>query len=1207
MANNYGNILSQSTNPLAFTTNGQNPQNSQPTVIKSNESSIRVQYDRDEPKSYLTYACNFTQSSTGTHTLDWTFTPNHNTKGYIKNDGFKIFPAGWMKDKPGSTFGELVEGLGLSASKPMPAEGGVVALDYSGLTYKESVDNRTNRLVDTKVFYKFPSAPLLDEDGTGDKEIFINPYIGQTCTNTPNPTISFRASTDVTYLHTYHGGLHTKDYGEKALVFRVDQYDDGTPWLNNSHLLYAYIDSNLGIVKKGTCSGLFTASVSPSSANNTEGSTTNIKCVSTNLNISKADKSQAKTNPRNATIRYTLGPTNNYYDAYYYLPDNDAYRYASWQDKEFLMTVYQDGGNLTIPDPTIEITFEYNTVDDKANAENWGTMGPGALTSGDHGYSALNYQWKTNEGTPAWIGGDVTTTPSRLTQEDTEVTEENNGTHYIIKCPDNTGTDIEIEIDGHAFRQPINTRTRSIRGRFLIECVNDDKGSAGSLSNELIYSPITPRREVPFTITQAGKINPNPSFTIKQKLFHYTSNEDTSIYPSLTFNGVTVTGQHEQTWTINSEGKKTLTIHVPSTRPSVIGVTGAQVKKRTSVLEGNTTLGKISSSGGSVKIPIIWNYILDDFQKGYIPNSGDYQWVTYFPDINAATGVEDDLGNVTSTFDIYQPGNGRIEQGAYPTVTITMMGVFGANGTAPWGSCTVTGSTSTVATITRNDQLVLPSADSFTFTAKSNNASISSISGRYSNNILTITHNGVSTPDREGYVNFMKSHGKLKYPNQTETIDDTLGLYYKVLGESYGGKIQISTTKVSGSGGSISRKADIDLTGVPTSGKSYIIWDLVSRNNDSGYIDGSTFKVPSTVNVGASDTTYDVVCSTVTAVPGTTSTWNVYGTIVGTVSSSLNNTPLHGTGFNNSSTGLICQLSTSSVTPGYDYHNYKFWWTPAIDGVTMTSSGRIATISGFTANIGGNNAIAAKTEYFGSGYWAKITGGQSASTTARKLGTLSAGWNTTTATSSVDVWQDGSGEGTTTNANTFIFYFYNCSGGEVSSSTSGSSFSASLSSSGPNDPQSVNGKITNVKWDSWSNNTNELSLTLNNVNYTGSGASIGAFDSNINTNIGVTVSSTNLNYKYKVICDGHEKTGSQSESVSVSYEVTWSDGVTTGLTRNISLSASNPGTWTYTCTKIVAKYTFTNTYNSQSTTITKEQSLSKSWTFSVDSKHYYNS
>lgn len=1229
MANNFNNRLYQSTNPLAFTTNGQRSNNSLPTVIKSNESSLRVVYgaNNKDATSYLTYTCNFTQPSTGTHNLKWTFTPNHNTKGYIKNDGIKINLLGRMPsttinidevEKYGNynKFG-LEEGKG-TASNPMPVEGGIIAFNVSGVSYDCARGCNTNRLVTITRYYKFPANLSIGENGTGDKEIEVISNIGQDYTNTYSPSLSLRVSTSDTYLHTYTISRNysgTKD--NNVLNMIVTGPIDYSPYDETrlKHLAYngtnyAYIDSNLGSVKKGTCSGIYTAYATNARP---QANSSRISCSTENLTITQSDNSQAKTNPRRVNLSLLPGNGDT---------TRDKYKFASFdkltsEEPYDTVTIYQDGGNLVTPNPSTSISWEW-VGDSAINARNWGSVIESRpKTKIINGVSCeikktFNYNWNSNTGTNAIVGGTLTSAPSKLTQAENNITKD--GSNYVISCPDNTGSEITIELDGHFMTLPRDTSSRSLSGKFLITCENDKQGSIGSLSNEIDSTDIFNRkRKVPFTITQEGQTNPEPSFTIQQKLIYYSTNPDTSVMPTITFNGgQEKAGQATQTHTITTTGTQTILLTIPNTKTSA--PQGASVDYKSSTITNSAALKTIPASGGTVDLNVDWNYTIDDFNSGYVPASGEYKWLTYFPIINTPTNVDCTVTNDTVTFSIIQPGNETVETGNYKTVTISIISVQGKDGQQPWGSLSVRTDNNIITntnslSCTRSVNSLVTDNRKFVFNAKSNNASISKVSAVYDKNskLLTVTHNGVSTTNRQGYCNFVKSEGGLQYAGQTEKITNRLALIYNVAGETYGGKITLSASKTSGSGdcGNVRVTNHIDLTTVPTSGKTFSMSDLVTITPGSGNYDSSVFKLPSSVTIPADSTYYGIVCPAVTVTSSTSSTWDVYAKITGTVNSSLNNT--FPTGLTN---GFIGSFSTPIVTPTIP-DNYYFWWDPVSNGnnTTMISNKNEATIY-CQPNTGGSGYVASITDYFGNGYWIKVIGGKENKTDSRKLGTLRAGFGTTkaNATSSVDVWQAGTGGGNITNSDTFIINFYNCDGYIGDTPAHNTTITTTLSSSSPDDPKSVNGDVNSVSWNKWSNNTSELSLVIYNVSYTGSGTSIGAFDNNINTNIGVSVSNVNIRYPYKVICNGHELS-SYSESggeVSPTYKVTWSDGVTTGLTRNISIAATNPGTYTYSVTKLVVSYTFTNAYDAKSVTVTKEQSLNNSWTFTVDSKHYYN-
>lgn len=1263
MANNWNNKLDQSTNPLAFTTNGQNRNNSLPTAIRSNESSLRVEYasTNKDATSYLTYACNFTQSSTGTHNLKWTFTPNHNTKGYIKNDGIKINLLGRMPstviDIDGvEKYGDYVyfgleKGKG-TASNPMPVEGGIIAFNISGVSYDCARGRNTNRLVSTTRYYKFPANASLNEDGTGNKEISISSNIGQEYTNTYSPSLSLSVSTSDTYLHTYtisKNYIGTKDTNVLNMI--VTGPIDYSPYDETrlKHLAYngtnyAYIDSNLGIVKKGTCTGLYTAHAT--TAYPEANSRCRVSCNTSNLSITQSDNSQAKTNPRRVNL--SLSPGNG--DA-----TRDRYKFASF-DKITLgepydtVTIYQDGGNLRVPNPSTSMSWEW-VGDSAINAWKWGNvLESRPKTKIINNVTCeiekiIDYIWDSNAGTKASVGGTLISVPSKLTQADNEVTK--NGNCYYIKCPDNTGSEITIELSGHTMTDPVNTSSRSLSGKFLIACVNDAKGTPGSLSNEIDDDLlITLKRKVPFTITQRGRTNPEPSFTIQQNISFYSSNPDTSVMPTVKFNnGSEKAGQGTQVHTITGTGTQKILMTIPNTRHSVVG---ASIDYKTSTINNSRALQTITASGGTVDLDVTWNYTIDDFHNGYIPESGEYNWHTYFHDINTSTNVDGKVTNNTTTIYITQPGNSAMYQGNYDSATISIGGVYGKNGQKAWGSLSIYSIWSSILSTkldnknslrcTRVNNGIITSAGKFRFTANSNNATISMVSVSYNKNskVLTVTHNGVSSTAKEGYCNLVKNVGGLQYEGQTDKVTNSLGLYYKIAGESYGGKISISTSKASGSGdcGSVSAKSDIDLTTVPTSGKNFSIYDLVTINNGTGNYDSSVFKLPTSVTIPANSTYYVVECPAATVTKSTSSTWNVYGKITGTVNSSLNNT--FPTGLTN---GLIGSVSTVIVTPTVP-NNYYFWWDPVSNDnkATMTSNKNVVTIH-CQANTGGSGYVNSKADFFGDGYWIKLTGGRENKTDSRKLGTLRAGFGTTkaNATSSVDVWQNGMSGGNIPISEKYTLKFFNCDGGKTEKDHD-NSITVSLSSSSLDDPDTFKGYINSYNWDCYDGYLNKLyeplfDIILNNFTKYQKNEiyNIGAFDNNISNEIGIKFNMINNSYgilrynAYIHVYDSNNKLVGWYVSVNnkntdisdYEVEITWSDGViTNGFTRQISISNNVPGKYTYKITRIKLTYTYTSKFDYKKHNIiafdtdsyeSYNVSAYYTWTFTVDSKHYYNS
>lgn len=1145
MATNHNNKLSASSSKLAFQTNGQTADNSLATPITADESSLRVVYDNSTSSTYLSYACTQTQASTGTHSVKWSFNPNHNTKGYIRNDGFKV---------------EVV-GAGSSASNRISAYGGKVALRFSGFSYTGASNIAVRRTVNYTTYYKFPAKPSNYELGTGQREIYDTRTIYQSEHNTPNPEYWVRMTSDATYLSGYstasNNFVSSQDSYYKIKVNQSSFGNNNTTFVTNSGVDSAYISSNIGNVKKGTCSGSFFVTTSGSASSS--GSTTTITVKSNDLSITRADNSQAQTPDRVAHLTFT--PQNGLTDS-----SNDRYGFSSWTNmSNVVVPIYQSGGNLTTPDPTVTCILN------KASTTfgTWDAANMGLFTSKNDSFS-MKFNWNSNLGTQGSVGGTLKVTPDKATQALCTTYLYGSSSNWAILCKDNLGSTINLEITGHTFTAPTNTQSRSIQGTIDFECINDENGSAGKLA----------RTSIDYSISQDGKYNPSPSFSLRSSLSPSSSNADPSANLTATFNGAPFT--LGSTMSINSTSTQTLSIKVPSTMP---GVTGASTTDKISIIGSKAY--NFGSSPAEQNISINFNYAVSDFTSGHVVAHGENGWMLtirnpvtpngVYNNISLRPGINSDPTDFIGIL-IKQPGNSRMDNGTYETVTITAEATP-TSGNKALVSVGTRNNGNNYITITRSGN-ALVTGPTIGLSSIGNKASITKVSLQWNDaaKSMTVTSDGVNTSTQSGTIKFTKSKGKMKFDGDPDSAAATsVSAFYSVAGEQYGGKVSIRAVK-NGTGEGTVTGTDIDLEKTNTGIKPYTITNPTGSIKNDTKIQGKSNGV---IYVGFSQGSTDITLSNPTVTKATASTWNLYATISGTINSSLNGTYPAGT---RSSDGYVGSVSTTPNNPTIDSDAFYHWFNPQTTeiGKQVSLSGtKTITISYPSNPLNSNNGTDTKTEYFGSGYWVRVTGGWSTKFDERTLGTLKVAYGTTSesnASDSVTIKQRGSSGGAISNSGTFNFTFINCKGTVGDSKTPSTSGSAKLSSEDNNSPDSVNGSITEAVWNNYDYNT-DFYLTRG-TTYNATCPKIGSYGSAITHTMGRTRIEGILSYGYKVTCDGHDLDGGLS-TLAISDPTivcTWNDGDFDGPTRDITLYNNKPGMYVYILKTIKGTYKFTDKF-----------------------------
>lgn len=475
-------------NQLQFTTNGESGNNG--TLVKSAASFNVTDNNSNNLITNSIVSGKYFIVSNYLNFIKWSWQPNHNTPGKVSG-----------------TLNCTINGKGSSASNAIDMNGGTASLTFSGLNYTPPTDERSQRYTDETITLKFPANENFNEDGA---TIIAEGWhdLGQIAYNTPAPTIYYNVvPEDTTKLYLVDSN------GNKIDTFK---YDGG----NFDDVKIKLLSNTPSTVTKGTVSG--TMVVAPASDTATMHSrpqvdyhaqTLSMKCTNNYgaFVITSPDNSQAVTSDRKLSLGFSfIKETNNVGSA---MP-----QMTSWVD------VYQNGGDFTVPDPTITYTWKYYD-------ENTLLLGGDpAKTYFDkvviNNETAIFY-WKENPNSKGYSKGDIVW-KNKPTNPNT-----------------NEGSEQYLTLSGLTMAEPVNASQRSTKAMCIITTENAQNNPVGYITGTYVYSNgrlSSVYSETP--IIQTGTSWESPDMNVKLTVTPAATNpsnvtNDSTRIPSCTINGST--------------------------------------------------------------------------------------------------------------------------------------------------------------------------------------------------------------------------------------------------------------------------------------------------------------------------------------------------------------------------------------------------------------------------------------------------------------------------------------------------------------------------------------------------------------------------------------------------------------------------------------------------------------------------------------------
>lgn len=475
-------------NQLQFTTNGESGNNG--TLVKSAASFNVTDNNSNNLITNSIVSGKYFIDRNYLNSIKWSWQPNHNTPGKVSG-----------------TLNCTINGKGSSASNAIDMNGGTASLTFSGLNYTAPTDQRSERYTDETITLEFPANENFNEDGA---TIIAEGWhdLGQIAYNTPAPTIYYNVvPEDTTKLYL------VDNEGKKVDTFK---YDGG----NFDDVKIKLLSNTPGTVTKGTVSG--TMVVAPASDTATMHSrpqvdyhaqTLSMKCTNNYgaFVITSPDNSQAVTSDRKLSLSFSfIKETNNV--------GSTMPQMTSWVD------VYQNGGDFTVPDPTITYTWKYYD-------ENTLLLGGDpAKTYFDkvviNNETAIFY-WKENPNSKGYSKGDIIW-KNKPTNPNT-----------------NEGSEQYLTLSGLTMAEPVNASQRSTKAMCIITTENAQNDPVGYITGTYVYSNgklSSVYTETP--IIQTGTSWESPDMNVKLTVTPAATNpsnvtNDSTRIPSCTINGST--------------------------------------------------------------------------------------------------------------------------------------------------------------------------------------------------------------------------------------------------------------------------------------------------------------------------------------------------------------------------------------------------------------------------------------------------------------------------------------------------------------------------------------------------------------------------------------------------------------------------------------------------------------------------------------------
>lgn len=373
----------------------------------------------------------------------WSWQPNHNTPGYVT----------------GSLKCEL-DGAGTEKNM-ISMEGGIAYLNFRGLEYTPPTYEKSQRYTKETITLEYPANTTYGEDGA--TITLKNLYdLGQIAYNTPAPVIYYNVENDPSenmYLVNSDGTMLS------SFKFDSGNYDNVFVRV----LPNVPKDATLGTVS-GTVTIHKPFTFDLVNANNyTVSYTANpiylkVDNGGSAFKITEPDNTGAKTSIRQFDLNFSFDKeTNNVRP--------DASVSSGLRGDEASVTIYQDGGDSTLPSPTI--TYRWSYYDENSLVLGEAETIKSYFNSVKFNGGGATFNWKENPNSKGYSKGTISweTAPS------------NPGT--------NEGSEQYLTLQGLTMVEPTNATQRYCEPICLVRAENAQNAPIGNLEGTYVYKANT--------------------------------------------------------------------------------------------------------------------------------------------------------------------------------------------------------------------------------------------------------------------------------------------------------------------------------------------------------------------------------------------------------------------------------------------------------------------------------------------------------------------------------------------------------------------------------------------------------------------------------------------------------------------------------------------------------------------------------------------
>lgn len=1192
-------LKGKSSDKLAFTTNGQNETNSEPTKIVTNYNSKTLS-DASFDNSKTTYintesADKPTGKANNVASFNYSISHPKNTNNYRINWNWKS-----LYNTPGNITGKFIpylSGAGSTEDLRASAEGvdSIQFLINPALKYNHTTKNVTDVGTNVTVTMNFPKNVNYDnniiEDGGS---------ITFTTYSTNNVSLPNNASTDIQ--KKYNGiGLVSYNTPNPILNINVKSGDTDIARIINDKgeetAILKYSDAkfsgatrikllpNLPKGGKGTVKGKMAIDTSLSTSTSS-GQSGKVTCTNEGkkFDIEEPNQNDGIAKPRQTTISFTYNSETNNVNG---IANADL-------AKKF--TIYQAGKKIELPNP--EITYSWSSNDNY-----FSTFNPDK--------NSVSFKWANNSGTKARV----------YNLNNKKITFKNNPEDQ----EDNTGGEQILELVNFDYDNKIETTARSTYIYCKMACENCLEGPQAQISSQYIEAIVNGKNKwyenisnVPNTATitgvvsgikvsQQGQTWPDPEITVKIVAKPHPTNPS-NVTNDETKKPVCWICQEDETPTSNvglisiSKTKQNkVKLYFNDIRPTSVGASNTGTVSATDSLS-------FGIDGGTKDITVNGSNIT--FNDSYTPAMGECKWDIIIESADTISNVNGTCSVDTVAKTITVPGNKTIAGQSSPVkISGNLTGNTNYSSNAAEVALTKKSKSGTF-TIS-----IGPNKGSASF------AKVSDINAANSKVTANITTDIVSTSERKATLTLTSDTANVKFggTSLTKAISLTQNK------DTVTGTLSFKATKKSGG----------NATFTPSTSVNYATNTSVNIGTFSAD-GGSVVYIPTVRDVTIPPEGVTDKEITPTNKPSIAGGSDTIFTLSGTISCDK---VAEGTAilFGNKTTTDITISAGAGVEDKNDYYEWTFNAAQGLPNETVTipnTKGRTIKLS-CVANPNKSGAGATDpTEGWDivdqASYGEKVennlnfyhvTAGYGGAQQGRSLGTIKVKYTLTGETSAAaNVYQNGSDAGAKPITRTFTIVGRNCTvtaDNSASSNTNGSTIYAKISNIK---------RITTDFYRGYLNNLSESAIkyypkySSNNSNY-----NIGAFDKAVNVSIGCTISSAyhfnitlpcyvditcnNNKETRRILMDDVKITDMPLQDNCVEYTFVWSipgndNYETPNNTITVTTTPNTPGNRTYTLKTV--KITITNPNAVNENKIVDSVDLNYKWTFNVDSKHYYN-